>query len=82
MLEGEAVVVVTGQGRVKVLNEVAARIWALADGSRSVGDIADTICAEFAVQLDEAQADTTAFLGQLAEQGAVTFMATPNPQVD
>jgi hypothetical protein len=35
-LEHEAVVVLPDKGEVKVLNEVGAQIWALADGTRSV----------------------------------------------
>jgi len=40
---------------VYTLNETAARIWALVDGQRSVGDIRDEIVAEFEIAADEAQ---------------------------
>ena len=53
------------------LNEVAARVWELIDGQRRAIDIRDTIVAEFEVGPGEAEADVLAFLGQLAQVGAV-----------
>ena len=47
-LEGEAVVVLPEHGRVKVLNEVGARVWALADGSRTVAEIVEILAGEYA----------------------------------
>ena len=45
-LDREAVIVLPDRGEVKVLNEVGARIWALADGSRSVREIAAAIAEQ------------------------------------
>ena len=74
-LDNEAVVVLPEKGEVKVLNEVGARIWALADGSRSVREIAATICAEYNVTQDEAEADTLSFIADLAAKGMVALSA-------
>ena len=75
LLENEAVVVLPEKGQVKVLNEVGARIWSLADGSRSVRDIAAMISTEFAVTPAEAEADTLAFIATLAAKDIVSLSA-------
>ena len=73
LLEDEAVVVLPARGEVKVLNEVGAHIWSLADGSRSVREIAATISATYAVTTAEAEADTLAFLIELEHKGVIQF---------
>jgi len=74
-LEQEAVVVLPDKGEVKVLNEVGARIWALADGSRTVRDIAAALCAEFEATPGVAEADTLKFLAELQHKGLITIRA-------
>jgi hypothetical protein len=53
------------------LNDVAAHIWELLDGRRSVGEIVEAIVAEFEVEPEEAEADLEEFLQQLEHIGAV-----------
>lgn len=74
-LEHEAVVVLPDKGEVKVLNEVGAHIWALADGSRSVRDIIAAVCAEFDVSPATVEADTLQFLAELQQKGLLTVRA-------
>jgi pyrroloquinoline quinone biosynthesis protein D len=76
---GEAVIVLPEQARVKVLNEVGARIWELADGSRSVAEIADQITREYQVDESEAHADTRAFINTLLERGLLRLSNQPLP---
>ena len=71
LVEGEAVLVRVEQGQVKVLNEVGARIWALADGARTLRQIAAALCDEYDVNQAQAEADVIAFVAQLAERGIV-----------
>lgn len=66
--EEQAILVLPGLGQAKVLNAVGARIWQLADGNRTVGQIAEVISVEFQVGLEEAQGDTQAFIRQLVER--------------
>lgn len=54
------------------LNDVAARIWDLVDGRRSVDEIVELIHCEFIVDREQAAADVHAFLGQLEEAGLVS----------
>jgi hypothetical protein len=73
ILKQEAVLLLPTKGEVKVLNEVGARIWQLADGTRTIAEIAAVISTEYAVQPAQAEADTLAFVAELAERGIVTL---------
>ena len=70
-LEHEAVVVLPERGDVKVLNEVGAQIWQLADGTRSVREIVAAVCAEFKAPLAVVEADTLKFLAELQQKGLI-----------
>lgn len=52
---------------VYTLSPVAARIWTLLDGKRSIAAIADEICAEFDVDHSTASADIAQLVSDLAE---------------
>jgi hypothetical protein len=60
---------------VYTLSPVAARIWALLDGNRSVDDLANELCREFAVDSDTAVADVTALLADLASASLIAEVA-------
>lgn len=72
-LEHEAVIVLPEKGEVKVLNDVGAHIWALADGSRSVREIIAALCAEYDVPPGTAEVDTLKFLAELQQKGLITL---------
>ena len=57
---------------VYTLSPVAARIWSLLDGKRSVDAIADELCGEFEVNSDVAAADVAALLADLASASLVS----------
>lgn len=76
MVGDEAVLVLPGQGQVKVLNEVGARIWSLADGSRTVQAIVQTICQEFEVDEMRAEADIKEFIEVLVQKGILVLSET------
>ncbi len=66
---GDTVVLLTpGSGEYFTLNEVGGRIWELADGTRSVREIAAVLVQEYDASDDEIQADTLAVLGELAAE--------------
>lgn len=56
---------------VYALNEVAARIWELIDGKRSVGQVIAAIADEFDVSSEEAEYDVVELLEQLTSIGAL-----------
>jgi hypothetical protein len=71
VIEGEAVLVLPERGEVKVLNPVGARIWQLAAGRRTLGDIVAVICAEYVVEPAQARADVLEFAAELERKGVV-----------
>ena len=74
LVEGEAVLVLPQQGQVKVLNEVGARIWSLADGARTLRQITAALCDEYDVSQAQVEADVSDFVAQLAERGIVSLI--------
>lgn len=77
VVEHEAVLVLPDKGQVKVLNELGARIWELANGKRPVREIVQHICDEYAVDVDVAQADTLEFLNDLEARGVIRLSDQP-----
>ena len=53
------------------LSPVAARIWALLDGTSSIDQIVDTICSEYDVSREQAMADAAELVSDLAEVSLV-----------
>lgn len=80
IVDGEAVVVLADAGQVNVLNPVGTRIWELADGTRSVGQIADAIVTEYEVTPQTALQDVTEFLQSLADARALVLQDAPIAQ--
>ncbi len=71
LMDGEAVLVHPAQGKVRVLNRVGARIWELADGSRNLAALAETIASEYDVSRERALADVSAFCEDLVRRGVM-----------
>jgi coenzyme PQQ synthesis protein D (PqqD) len=70
---GETVILLTpDSGEYFTLNEVGGRIWELADGSRSVSEIAGVLVDEYEAPLEDIQADALELLGELAEEQLVS----------
>jgi coenzyme PQQ synthesis protein D (PqqD) len=57
---------------VYTLSPVAARIWALLDGTRTVETVIETIAAEYDVPTETAQADAEELLSDLAGVSLIT----------
>jgi hypothetical protein len=65
---GETVILLTPEsGEYFTLNEVGGRIWELADGTRTVTEIAELLAAEYEAPVDEIHEDALDVLGELAE---------------
>lgn len=73
VVDGEMVLLDVDGRELIGLNEVGARIWELADGTRTVGEIAGIVQTEFEVCIDEAAADVSRFVNELALQGAINL---------
>jgi hypothetical protein len=72
----EVAVILPTASAVRVLNEVGARIWALADG-RTVAEILDVLVNEYDVERTQLRVDAEAFLAEL--QGRGLLEAPPGP---
>lgn len=68
MIEQEAILVDVGKGEVIHLNEVAAEIWDVIDGKKTMGDIVQHICKTFSVDEETAEKDTLQFTKELLEK--------------
>lgn len=73
VIDGEAVIVIPEENVVKILNNVGSRIWELANGTRSVREIAEVIYNEY--EIDEAQAknDAVGFIEELIQSQMMTL---------
>lgn len=66
--EHEVAVILPTASAVRVLNEVGARIWALADG-RTLAQILDVLMNEYEVDRTQLRVDAEAFLAELQSRG-------------
>lgn len=57
------------------LSPVAARIWALLDGTNSIDDVIATLCDEYDVTRDEAAADVAELVSDLTNVSLVLQMS-------
>ena len=62
---GEAVVISPAENLVRMFNVVGSRIWALADGTRTMDQIAEALIEEFEVDSPHARASVAAFVDEL-----------------
>ena len=76
IIDEEAVVIVPSEQMVNVLNSVGCRIWDLADGRRSIAEIAEILTREFNVSYETALKDAIEFTRDLAEKKMMDFAAT------
>jgi hypothetical protein len=67
LVDGEAVIILPEEGVVRMLNQVGSRIWDLADGTRPVRDIAETIYGEFDVEREQARKEVVEFVQEMVE---------------
>jgi hypothetical protein len=56
------------------LNEVAAEIWKLCDGTRTEDEIGIELAERYTVELERVTADVTGLIGELAEIGFVDIV--------
>jgi hypothetical protein len=66
--EQETAVILPTASAVRVLNEVGARVWELADG-RTLREIVDALVNEYDVERTQLQRDATTFLLELHSRG-------------
>ncbi len=73
----DAVLLHVQRGDYYSLNRVGARLWVLADGSKSISDLAGRITQEFEISQEQAEKDIIELAEQLEKEGLVTVSETP-----
>ena len=73
VIDGEAILMLADDSEIQVLNTVGSRIFELADGSRSISEIAQVIAREYQVDEAQAQQDALSFVRQLVAQNVMIF---------
>lgn len=69
MPDGSAILLDSGGAAAHPLNESAAKIWDLADGSRSVNQIVDELLEQYEVERAAAQSDVLRLVEDLVGKG-------------
>lgn len=73
-LDDGTVVIDPAKGDMKVLNQVGARAWKLADGTRTVSQIATIISQDFKVTTEDAIADLIDYFADLEKKGLLRWL--------
>ena len=74
--EHEVAVILPTASAVRVLYEVGARIWALADG-RTLAEILDVLVNEYEVERTQLRVDAETFLSELQGRGLLEDLPEP-----
>ena len=72
IVDNEAVLVLPGKGKVKVLNEVGAAVWQLINGKRNIQQISSEISKQFEGDQQTIEQDILHFIVELTEREIIT----------
>lgn len=78
-LSGEVVILGMKEGSYFGVDAAGARIWALLQVPRRLGDVVATLVDEYEVPTDQCAADVLVFVEDLAERGLVVRDAAAAP---
>jgi len=73
-VRGEALLIHLNSGEYYSLNALGTQVWALMDGQRSLGDIAQALVVEYDVTLEQAQMDVLNLAMSLLEEQLVVLV--------
>lgn len=71
VIDGTAILIRPDSAHVKALNRTGTRIWEKLAEPSTVEELADDLCARFAIDRATALADVRAFVDELAAKGLV-----------
>jgi hypothetical protein len=77
-MDGEAVLVHPGKGKVKVLNEIGAEIWKRLDGETPIRKIVDDLLPLYSVERTVLEQDVLRFIEGLRERDLISTGASSN----
>lgn len=69
--DGRALVVLSGDAELKVLNDIGSLVWERLDGRTTLGDLVDAVVEEYDVTPAEAERDILEFIASLRDQNMV-----------
>ncbi len=69
VFSSEAVVITPAENTVRMLNPVGSRIWEMADGQRTVDEIAGLLAGEYDVSAEAAHDSVARFVDELLAKG-------------
>lgn len=78
-VDGELVGLHVDKGTCYGFNATATRIWALIEAPQRVGAIRDALLAEFDVDPSTCEAQLTALLRELEDDGLIELQPAPQP---
>ena len=81
ILEKEAVILTLEDSMLHTLNRVGSRTWELADGTKTIEEIATIISDEFEIEKATAQADILEFVEELQGKGMISVRSTRTSEV-
>ncbi len=77
VIDGEAVLLLAETNEIQVLNPVGSRIFELADGRRTLAEIASILTDEYNVDFNQALADVSEFVQQLVDSQVLVLYDQP-----
>lgn len=80
IIEGEAVIISPQERELHHLNEVGTEIWRMADGSRTVRQIAQELSRIYEITPEEVLPDVMAFAQELVDKGAAFLCDHPTSE--
>lgn len=82
IVDNEAVLVIPETGKVKVLNDVGARVWSLSDGQHSVENIIAIISNEYQVDPEQVEVDVLEFIKELLDKQIIILQYISGAQTE
>ena len=73
VFSGEAVVISPAENSVRMFNPAGSRIWELADGTRSLEQIAAALTAKYEIDEAHALSSVESFVAELADKGLLSW---------
>jgi hypothetical protein len=80
IIEGEAVIISPQERELHSLNEVATDIWRMADGSRTLRQMAQELSQTYEIAPEEALPDVMAFAQEMVEKGIAFLFDRPTSE--
>lgn len=80
VIEGEAVIIAPQERELHMLNEVGTAIWRMADGSRTLQQIAQELSQTYEIAPEEVLPDVLAFAQEMVEKGVAFLSEQPTSE--